>query len=152
MGLFMYLDIVILLGTGLRVSEIYGLTKADVDFAKRRVYVQRQLCRTADSPYFITTPKTKSGVRCIPMTDAVYMAFKRVLSKRVEPKTEIILDGCSGFIFLDKDGMSKVAMHLENYMRGMRKKYAAQYKKEFPNITPHGGRRYGSCRERSSSR
>ena len=132
-----YDDIVILLGTGLRVSELYGLTKADVDFAKRRVYVQRQLCRTADSPYFITTPKTKSGVRCIPMTDAVYMAFKRVLSKRVESKAEIILDGCSGFIFLDKDGMPKVAMHLENYMRGMRKKYAAQYKKEFPNVTPH---------------
>ena len=28
------------------------------------------------------------------------------------------MDGYSGFLFLDKDGKPKVAMHLQNYMRG----------------------------------
>lgn len=132
-----YDDIVILLGTGLRVSELYGLTKSDVDFEKRRIHVQRQLCRTADKPYFVTTPKTKSGTRYIRMTDTVYMALKRALSNRVTPKIEMMVDGCSGFIFLDKGGMPKVAMHLENYMRSMRKKFATQHEEKFPDVTPH---------------
>ncbi len=132
-----YDDIVILLGTGLRVSELYGLTKGDVDFERRCVHVRRQLCRTADKPYFITSPKTLSGIRDIPMTDAVYLAFKRVLSNRVTPKVEMLLDGCSGFIFLDKSGLPKVAMHLENYMRGMQRKYVKQYGETLPEVTPH---------------
>lgn len=132
-----YDDIVILLGTGLRVSELYGLTKADLDFECRRIYVRRQLCRTADKPYFITSPKTKSGVRNIPMTDTVYLAFRRVLTNRVTPKVEMLLEGCSGFLFLDKDGKPKVAMHLENYMRGMQKKFVKLYGNILPNVTPH---------------
>lgn len=132
-----YDDIVILLGTGLRVSELYGLTKADLDFECRRIYVRRQLCRTADKPYFITSPKTKSGVRNIPMTDTVYLAFRRVLTNRVTPKVEMLLEGCSGFLFLDKDGKPKVAMHLENYMRGMQKKFVKLYGNILPNVTSH---------------
>lgn len=77
-----YDDIVILMGTGLRVSELYGLTKADVDFERRCICVQRQLCRTADKPYFVAPPKTRSGIRSIPMTDTVYMAFRRVVENR----------------------------------------------------------------------
>ena len=34
-----YDDIVILLGTGLRVSELYGLTKADIDFDRRCIHI-----------------------------------------------------------------------------------------------------------------
>lgn len=132
-----YDDIVILLGTGLRVSELYGLTKSDVDFKNRCVYVQRQLCRTAERPYFIAPPKTKSGIRTIPMTDMVYMAFKRVLRSRVAPKDEPIIDGYSGFLFLDKHGMPRVAMHLQNHMRGIQKKYVAIYGNTLPVVTPH---------------
>lgn len=132
-----YDDIVILLGTGLRVSELYGLTKADLDFTRRCLYVRRQLCRTANRPYFITSPKTKSGIRTIPMTDMVYMALKRVLKDRTPPKTEMVVDGCSGFLFLDKDGRPKVAMHLENYMRLLQRKHRWALGEDFPVVTPH---------------
>ena len=109
-----YDDIVILLGTGLRVSELYGLTKADIDFDRRCIHIKKQLCRTADKPYFIAPPKTKSGIRSIPMTDSVYMAFRRVIENRGSPKVEMMVDGYSGFLILDKDDRTKVAMHLEN--------------------------------------
>ena len=131
-----YDDILILLGTGMRVSELYGLTKADVDFDRRRIRVEKQLCRTADKPYFIAPPKTASGNRDIPMTDTVYMALKRVTENRA-PKMEMLIDGHSGFLFLDKDDKPKVAMHLENYMRWMQKKYVKLYGKTLPNVTPH---------------
>lgn len=132
-----YDDIVILLGTGLRVSELYGLTRSDIDFEKRCIYVRHQLCRTAEKPYFITSPKTKSGIRCIPMTDSVCMAFRRVLRARVSPKVEMMVDGYTGFIFLDKEGKPKVGMHLQNYMRGMQGKYIRLHGNTLPKVTPH---------------
>ena len=132
-----YDDIVILLGTGLRVSELYGLTRADIDFDRRCIHVRRQLCRTAEKPYFVTPPKTKSGIRNVPMTDAVYMALMRVVKARTHPKVELLVDGHSGFLFLDKSGMPKVAMHLENYMRGLKARFEKAYGKPVPRITPH---------------
>ncbi len=132
-----YDDIVILLGTGLRVSELYGLTRADIDFDRRCIHVRRQLCRTAEKPYFVTPPKTKSGIRNVPMTDAVYMALMRVVKARTSPKVELLVDGHSGFLFLDKSGMPKVAMHLENYMRGLQTRFEKAYGKPVPRITPH---------------
>lgn len=107
-----YDDVVILLGTGLRVSELCGLTKNDLDFERRCIHVRRQLSRTANQPYFISSPKTKSGIRTIPMTDTVYMALKRALMNRASPRAEMLVDGCTGFIFLDRAGKPKVAMHL----------------------------------------
>ena len=132
-----YDDVVILLGTGLRVSELYGLTKSDLDFDRRYIHVRRQLSRTANQPYFISSPKTKSGIRTIPMTDTVYMALKRVLKNRASPKVEMLVDGCTGFIFLDKAGKPKVAMHLENFMRGLQRKHPWALGGDFPKVTPH---------------
>lgn len=129
-------DIEILLQTGLRVSELYGLTRADVDFSRRRIYINKQLCRTADRPYFITAPKTKSGVRYIPLTDRADMAFRRVLNNRKAPETEMQVDGYTNFIFLDKDGRPKTAMHLQNYMRGLQAALVKEHE-GFPRVTPH---------------
>ena len=36
-----YDDIVILMGTGLRVSELYGLTRSDIDFERHCIHVLR---------------------------------------------------------------------------------------------------------------
>lgn len=126
-----------ILGTGLRVSELYGLTRADIDFDRRCIHVRRQLCRTAEKPYFVTPPKTKSGIRNVPMTDTVYIALMRVVKGRTSPKVELLVDGHSGFLFLDKSGMPKVAMHLENYMRGLQARFEQVYGKPVPRITPH---------------
>lgn len=132
-----YNDIEILLHTGLRVSELYGLTKADVDLDKRCVHINKQLCRTGDKPYFITEPKTKSGIRDIPLSDSAYMAFCRVIQSRPVLKVEAIIDGRAGFLFLDKNGKPKVAMHLQNYMRNMQKKFTRMWGPEAPRVTPH---------------
>lgn len=132
-----YDDILILLGTGLRVSELYGITISDVDFERRCIHIERQLCRTADKPYFIETPKTKAGIRTIPMSDIVYSAFWRVIHGRKTKGVEKMIDGHIGFVFLDKSGMPKVGMHLENYMRNMYRKYVKLYGHTLPSVTPH---------------
>lgn len=132
-----YNEIVILLGTGLRVSELYGLTMQDIDFENNKINITKQLCRTAYKPYFITEPKTKSGIRSIPMTDNVYMAFKRVLNDRPHLDQEPVIDGYSEFVFLDKNNEPKVGMHLQNYMRSIQKTCRELFGNDFPTITPH---------------
>ena len=48
-----YDEFVVLLGTGLRVSEFCGLTRNDLDFENRRIRVEHQLCRQRDGTYYI---------------------------------------------------------------------------------------------------
>ena len=38
-----YNDIVILLGTGMRVSELYGLVRSDIDMNARSISIKRQI-------------------------------------------------------------------------------------------------------------
>lgn len=71
------------------------------------------------------------------MTDTVYMAFRRVFEGRGNPKIEMLVDGHSGFLFLDRDEKPKVAMHLENCMRGMQQRFVKLHGKTLPHITPH---------------
>lgn len=132
-----YNDIVILLETGLRVSELYGLTLSDVDLDNRCISVNKQLCRTAEHPFFISVPKTKAGTRKIPLSDAAYQSFVEVINNRDTGKVEQIVDGYGGFLFLDKNHMPKVASHLENYMKTIRKHMDASFDPELFHATPH---------------
>lgn len=130
-------DIIILAETGVRISELYGLTSADVDLINKRLYIRRQLCRTAEHPYFIETPKSSSGIRVIPLTDRACDAFRSVIATRPNPEIEMIIDGIGGFLFLDKDCRPKVASHCENYMREKLKKYRKIYGEHMPTVSPH---------------
>ena len=58
-----YDEVVILLETGLRISELCGLTETDLNFEKRFVNVDHQLLRSTEDGYYIETPKTDSGFR-----------------------------------------------------------------------------------------
>ena len=71
-------EIIILLGTGLRVSELCGLT-TDLDFENRCIHVDHQLLRDSELGYYVDEPKTKKGVRQIPMSEKVYQALKRAV-------------------------------------------------------------------------
>lgn len=135
-----YNEVVILLGTGLRISELYGLTKSDIDFEQCRIRVSKQLIRTRHTgscEYYIEKPKTESGERYIPMLDnTVYQAFRRVLRERKTPKVEHIIDGCTGFLFLDKDGKPKVAGHLEHALKRIVDNYNRSHADQL-TVTPH---------------
>lgn len=133
-----YDEFVVLLETGMRVSEFCGLTRNDLDFKNRRIRVDHQLIRKSDGKYHIEETKTSSGRRFLPMTDAVYGALKKMLKRRPNVKTEPMVDGYSGFIMLDKYGNPKVAMHIGNEMRLAMKKYKKLHPDNpLPRITPH---------------
>ena len=133
-----YDEFVVLLGTGMRVSEFCGLTKKDLDFKNRRINVDHQLVRDRHSRYYVEKTKTECGRRSIPMTQEVYDALQNILKKRPKLKTEMLVDGYSGFILIDKTMKPKVALHIENECRWAMKKYIKFHPDEpLPNITPH---------------
>ena len=48
-----------------------------------------------------------------------------------------MVDGHTGFLFTDKDGMPLVAMHWEHRFNHMVKRYNDIFRVQIPNITPH---------------
>jgi len=127
----------ILFKTGLRISEFCGLTIRDIDFRKKVIKVNHQLQRTSDMKYVCEETKTENGVREVPMTPDVVDAFKRIIKMRPKPKIEPVVDGYSGFLFLDKNGKPKVALHWEKYFQLSVAKYNKIYRVQLPQITPH---------------
>ena len=96
-----------------------------------------QLQRTSKREYVIEPTKTNAGTRVIPMTNEVTEMFRAIIEDRPDYKVEKVVDGYTGFLFLDKDGMPLVAMHWEHRFNHMVSRYNEIYKVQMPNITPH---------------
>ena len=133
-----YFDgIFILFNTGLRVSEFCGLTLSDIDFKKKRIRVDHQLQRAHNMEYIIEDTKTKNGERFVPMSPQVAACFRRIIENREKPRQEPMINGYTGFLFLDKNEMPMVALHWEKYFEHIWKKYNSIFKIQLPKITPH---------------
>ncbi|WP_233511534.1 tyrosine-type recombinase/integrase [Absiella sp. AM10-20] len=99
----------IMIGTGLRCGELIGLTWKDINIKAKTVNVDHQLIykNLGDGCKFhISTPKTESGIRIIPMTQEVAKAFEeqRKINFMLAKDKSIEVDGYSGFVFTAKSG------------------------------------------------
>ena len=107
------------------------------EYYNRIINVDHQLLRSAETGYYIETPKTKSGIRQIPMSEKVYEAFNRVLKRRRGAKA-VTIDGYSNFLFLNRDGYPKTATNYDGMFRGLAKKYNKYHEEALPKVmTPH---------------
>lgn len=132
-----YEGIYILFKTGLRISEFVGLTIADIDLKNGVIDVNHQLQRKRNMEYVIEETKTECGTRLVPMTDEVKKCFRKIIENRKKPKTEPMIDGKVGFLYLDKNDMPMVALHWEKYFQHICEKYNKIYKAEMSKVTPH---------------
>lgn len=99
----------LLLGTGCRIGEALGLRWTDCDFEKDLISVNHNLvyARQDDgtSRFCISTPKTRAGVRIIPMFKEVKEALMREFDRqKMCGFYELEIDGYSGFIFINEYG------------------------------------------------
>ena len=132
-----YEGIYILFKTGLRISEFVGLTISDIDMQERTINVDHQLQRKRNMEYIIEETKTSCGTRKITMSEDVYECFSRIIANRKKVKSEPMIDGKCGFLYLDKNNMPMVALHWEKYFQHICQKYNRIYKIQMPKITPH---------------
>ena len=131
---------VVLLGTGMGVSEFCGLTKKDLDFEHRRICVDHQLLRErgGSGKLYIEKTKTQCGLRFIPMTNDVCQSLQNILADRRKVKIEVPVDGYTGFLLIGKDGRPRVAMDIENIVRFARDAYKKRYPEHpLPHVSPH---------------
>ena len=102
--------LVTLFGTGCRIGELVALRWDDVDFENRRICVRNNItyCPRTDNDlkceYRISTPKTKDGIRTIPMLDEVYDALVEEKEYQDSSGNHCLteLDGFSGFVFFNR--------------------------------------------------
>lgn len=133
-----YYEVVyILFHTGMRISEFCGLTIKDIDLEHRIVNIDHQLQRLSDMTLVIEPTKTSAGTRKLPITEDVAKCFQAIIEDREKPKVEKVVDGYTGFLFLDDKGLPLVAMHWEHRFNHMVKRYNDVYRVQMPNITPH---------------
>lgn len=124
-----YRLIVFLLGTGCRMGEARGLTWDDCDFERGLIFVRRQTqyYKGDDEETYsehLTSTKTESGERVIPMLDAV----REVLIEEREWQSAMgwvakSLDGVSGFIFRTKTGGCLDNQSVDAAIKRLIKKY-----------------------------
>jgi integrase len=68
-------------GDGLRWSELVGLRVKDIDLAARRLYVQRA-APEMEGRIVIGRPKTRAGIRTVPLPQVVVDVFNRRINGR----------------------------------------------------------------------
>ena len=130
-----YHAVTVLLNTGLRVSELCGLTVKDIDFENGYINVDHQLIFDKGN-YRTEKPKTDSGIRKIPMTEPVSKALKDEINSR-ENVQPVIIDGYTDFVFLNKKGFPMYGAAYSVDFGNMVKKYNKHHKKKLPKISPH---------------
>ncbi|MFG0952340.1 tyrosine-type recombinase/integrase [Clostridioides difficile] len=132
-----YDDVLILLKTGLRISELCRLTVKDIDFQNEVVNIDHQLLKSKEQGYYIETPKTKSGIRQVPLSEETIKAFQWVIKSRLKTKP-IEIDGHTDFLFVNPKGKPKVAIDYSTLFVRMVKKYNKHHEDNpLPHITPH---------------
>ena len=119
----------VLFWTGLRVSELCGLTLDNIDMDNRMITVNKQL-QCINHTHVVLPTKTTNGERIIPMTDGVYECFKSIIDNRyikgdIEP---VCYDekgnAYEGFIFLaTRSRQTIVRSHVEEYLQNCIKRF-----------------------------
>lgn len=116
--------IVLLLLTGLRSGELRALKIQDIDFEKRMLYVNRNICHHRDKVEggfvdSLSSPKTKKSIRVIPLGDRAILAAKRLYATTYSSKNDLLISTESGKIL---SGQS-----LENTYSSILKKAGLQH-------------------------
>ena len=99
----------VLFWTGLRIGEFTGLTWNDCDFKKGIISVNHTLLyrptKNGECEFTIHEPKTKSGIRTIPMLEPVRNALLSEKKRQEENGTvRIEIDGYSDWTFTNRYG------------------------------------------------
>lgn len=124
----------VMFGTGCRIGEIIGLRWEDIDLDKRIISINHNLTyyprvdNSSKCSFEISLPKTKSGIRTIPMLDKVYEAFllEKELQHLFNDSCLEELDGMKNFIFGNRFRNLRTPASVNRALKRMISDYNAQ--------------------------
>ena len=101
-GTPLYMPLLLLYHTGMRIGEVMGLSWSDVDFAEKEITVRRQVVYVRKRGNFLAPLKTESSKRYIIIDDYLLSELKRWQEYLIEREKE--LDGYV-YIYVEPDGL-----------------------------------------------
>lgn len=123
----------ILVNTGMRAGEITGLRWCDVDMKKGLISINHTLVYYDHNDgkgayYSINTPKTKAGIRTIPMTEGVKKAFQmeRDYQTLRDIENTSHIDGYRDFVFVNRWGRVQHPANLNKAIKRIVRKCNAE--------------------------
>lgn len=140
---------VVIFGTGMRVAECTGITKSDINLSENTISVNHNLIyRVIDGKagFHITTPKTESGTRIIPI---LYPEVAEQLRLQIEtidalyPDDQLVLGGVHGFVFRNRTGSFMSAHNINRAIERISVTYnmeemdQAELEDREPDLLPH---------------
>lgn len=120
------------LGTGMRIGELLGLCWDDCDFDNEIIHVRHNLLYRRDYAsgkyeFHVTTPKSKAGIRVIPMLPEVKRALQEERLRQMSKGfNHCVIDGVSGFVFTNNRGNVYVPHTINSALERIRKAYNEQ--------------------------
>lgn len=145
-----YLDrFIILFETGMRVSELCGLTFSDIHLdenGENYVRITHQLQKHRDGHLYVkqhgnkATGKAEYSLRDIPLSQEAIEAFKRVYASRPKLEKEFVVDGYTGFVFINTNkGICRpvVAYDIEHHLKHAIDRFNSTHEEKIAPFTPH---------------
>lgn len=140
----------VMVGTGLRVGELCGLRWQDIDPVRRVIDVNhtvvhiKKIKGESKEHLAISSPKTKTGNRQVPIMLPVIQGFKEeyIIAKSKGFKT-VTLDGYTDFIFTQQNGTLYTSIRLDGALLKIVRAYneqemaIAEYEHRAPELLPH---------------
>lgn len=151
-----YYMFVFMLETACRGSELCGLTWSDIDLQNKFVNIDHQLLYESyehdnkDKKYQIRLPKTKKGIRKIPLSQEAIHSLKmqKEYMFRIGKISNFNVDGYESFIFLTATNKLLKVTYIDYILKQIVNAYNNQKSKpmSLPNITAHILRHTGCTR------
>lgn len=130
---------VVLLKTGMRISEALGLTWDDIDMDNALISVNHQLTQiyiNGDRVLYLESTKTKSGNRMIPMSNETKEAL--ILQKKIaDIDPNFFVDGHSNFVFTRRLSGGCINYHTIYGLMRCAEKLNDVRDVQLPHISPH---------------
>ena len=130
----------VMVGTCCRVGEIVGLTWDNVDMKEKTITIDHSiLYRKIDGKFkfYAKEPKTKKGIRVIPMTEDVYECMKELRKERMKHPSTMEVDGYKNFVFTSIGGSPLYPVNLNKVLYKVVQRYNATAKDKLPHISNH---------------
>lgn len=160
----LYWMFVFMIETACRGSEMAGIGLDDIDLKKKFLKIDHQLlygyAKDGDDHkrYHIASPKTKNGIRLIPLSEAAISAVinQKEMLFRLGLLNNHEVDRHKSFLFLSLNHKLLRVSYIDNYLKNIVNEYNAQEREKaeeenrspvlLPNITAHILRHTGCTR------
>ena len=118
---------------GVSLADVRADIEATIDEAMNSADPEVQ---TNFKKYFGNKRPTPEEYIYKTMSDEVYQAFQNILKHRRKQKN-LVIDGYSDFLFINRNGNPQVAVNYEAVFRKLVDKHNSKHEEPLPKITPH---------------